>query len=125
LFDLSIEENITLGSNINSSQLEQVIKVAKLEELMVSSSHETPATVGEMGRNLSGGQIKRISIARTMLEDVAVYILDEPTSNLNQEIATEIMQRVFAYRPHAIFFVVTHDLNLAKSCDIVIDLNKN
>ena len=58
-----------------------------------------------------------------MLDDVAVYILDEPTSNLDTSTGRAMIDRVFAAKPHAIIFVVTHDQSLASQCDFVVDLS--
>jgi ATP-binding cassette, subfamily B, bacterial PglK len=123
LFDLSITDNITLGVEYPREQLQAAVHLACLDEMIAGKASALDAVVGEQGRNLSGGQIKRISIARAFLDDVAVYILDEPTSNLDPATAQQVITRIFAARPNAIIFVVTHDQALARQCDLIVDLS--
>lgn len=122
LFDMSIEENVTLGSKHSPKELDDALRLACLTDLVAQQTEQENHTAGEMGRNLSGGQIKRISIARAMLHPASIYILDEPTSNLDSELASSIMDSVFASQPHSIFLIVTHDNNLVKKCDKILEL---
>ena len=122
LFDMSIKENVTLGSNHSHKDLDDVLRLTCLTDLVAKQTEQANHTAGEMGRNLSGGQIKRISIARAMLHPASVYILDEPTSNLDSELASSIMDSVFATQPNSIFLIVTHDNNLVKKCDKILEL---
>ena len=125
LFDMSIKENVTLGSKHSHKDLDDVLRLTCLTDLVAQQTAQAKHTAGEMGRNLSGGQIKRISIARAMLHPASIYILDEPTSNLDSELASSIMDSVFASQPHSIFLIVTHDNNLVKKCDKALQLTRN
>ncbi|HMS25924.1 MAG TPA: ABC transporter ATP-binding protein [Burkholderiaceae bacterium] len=125
LFDMSIEENVTLGSEYSRKELDDVLKLTCLTDLVAQQPEQANRTAGEMGRNLSGGQIKRISIARAMLHPAAVYIFDEPTSNLDSALASSIMDNVFTAQPNSIFLIVTHDNNLVIKCDKVLELAPN
>ena len=124
LFDQSILDNITLGVDYPAEQVAAAVHLACLDTTVAGKADALQTRVGEQGRHLSGGQIKRISIARALLDDVAVYLMDEPTSNLDANTAQMVMTRVFAARPDAIFFIVTHDLALAKTCDTIVDLGR-
>ncbi len=123
LFDVSIAENITLGQPCAPDRLQAALQLACFDEVLDGRNLSLGTFVGEQGQNLSGGQIKRIGIARAMLDDVAVYVLDEPTSNLDSATGSAMIARVFAAKAESIIFVVTHDHRLASLCDFVIDLS--
>ncbi|MBK6368154.1 MAG: ATP-binding cassette domain-containing protein [Polaromonas sp.] len=80
--------------------------------------------VGENGLNLSGGQIKRISIARAMFHSASLYIFDEPTSSLDPQTASKFIQRILKMNTKSVFFFVTHDHHFASQCDRVINLDE-
>jgi ATP-binding cassette, subfamily B, bacterial PglK len=123
LFDQTIAQNITLGADYTAEQVMAALHLACLDDAVAGKVAGPESPVGEQGRNLSGGQIKRIGIARALIDDVAVYLLDEPTSNLDAKTAEAVIARVFAARPNAIFFIVTHDQTLANLCNSVVDLS--
>jgi ABC-type transport system involved in cytochrome bd biosynthesis fused ATPase/permease subunit len=64
--------------------------------------------VGVYGRGISGGEAKRFAIARTLLAKAQIYIFDEPTEHLNQEIAQNVMDAISKYCGSAITIVITH-----------------
>lgn len=123
LFDLGVAENIALESQYD---VEKVLIAAGLSgiEAYVKTQMQPGAKVpsGELARRLSGGQLQRVSIARTLYKDAPIYIFDEPTSNLDQKLAREIFERIFAAKPDSAILVVTHDLAIAASCDRIIEL---
>ncbi len=124
IFDQSLTENITFGADYPPEQVLAAIHIACLGDTVAGKLAGLDALAGEQGRNLSGGQLKRIGIARAFLDDVPVYLLDEPTSNLDPETAAMVMTRALAARPNAIFFIVTHDQTLANQCDTIVDLGR-
>lgn len=123
LFDLSIADNITLDAQYDQERMEKVAALAGIDSFIKTQLDQGYQTeTGEMGSRLSGGQIQRISIARTLYKDVPVYIFDEPTSNLDPELANEILDRIFAAKPDAAIVVVTHDPDIAAKCDWVLEM---
>lgn len=121
IFAGSVRENIALS--VPKANLDQVIaaaKVAQAHEFIVAleSGYETP--LGERGANLSQGQRQRLAIARAVLTDTPILMLDEPTSNLD----SENTQKVIAALRHAsrgrTTMVVTHDLRLAAEMDRIL-----
>src|SRR5699024_10432055 len=84
LFDLSIKENLLLGKNISDKKLQEYLEDAGLLDWINTLEHGLDTKVGEKGVKLSTGQKQRINIIRGILLDKEIYILDEPTSNLDQ-----------------------------------------
>lgn len=86
LFSGSIKENILMGNeSATDEQLENVIKLAHLDEFIDSLENGLDTPVGERGSTLSGGQRQRVAIARAMLKDAPIVILDEATSALDNK----------------------------------------
>ncbi|MDE1157300.1 MAG: thiol reductant ABC exporter subunit CydD [Neorhizobium sp.] len=76
--------------------------------------------VGDGGRSLSGGQIRRVALARAILGKPSVLVLDEPTAALDDENARQTIGSVLAFLPEAARLIVTHDIDLAMRADDVI-----
>lgn len=76
--------------------------------------------MGEFGTELSGGQVQRLTIARALLTDAQVLVLDEYTSHLNQELAHQVGEQIKAARPNATIIEITHQPASALDADNVI-----
>ncbi len=123
LFDQTVAQNIALTDDYNISEVKAAASLACVDDLL--ETYLDQLSVGETGKKLSGGQVQRISIARAMYNDVSLYILDEPTGNLDAKTADRIIGNIFTARNSAIIIIVTHDLKLAEKCDIQINLAGN
>ncbi len=123
LFDQTVTQNIALSDDGNISEVKAAASLACVDDLL--GTYLDQLSVGETGKKLSGGQVQRISIARAMYNDVSLYILDEPTGNLDAKTADRIIGNIFAAKSSAIIIIVTHDLKLAEKCDIQINLENN
>ncbi len=109
LFDESIEENIRYGKP-NASR-EEVIRAAKQAEALsfiesLPDGFET--CVGDKGRNLSGGQCQRISLARAIIRDPAILILDEATSAVDSQSELQLHNVLQAFVKGRTTFIITH-----------------
>ena len=123
LFDLGIAENIAVGCEYDDKAIRESVAMTLLENLQDALGPDyLTISIGELGRKLSGGQIQRINLARMLYKTAPVYILDEPTNNLDLKTAQQIMGKVFCEKPNAIFIVVTHEQWLADMCDKVVTL---
>jgi len=102
-------ENIEIAALLAQEPIDQKY----IDKLGIDHLLEQP--IGE----LSGGQQQRVSIARVLSKKPKIIFADEPTGNLDQETANEVMETIFEYiQTHeAALFLVTHDENLAKKCD--------
>ncbi|MEG4322752.1 MULTISPECIES: ABC transporter transmembrane domain-containing protein [unclassified Microcoleus] len=130
LFSGTILENITLyknGKDADSASLEQAIEVAKLAEAHafiqdMPLGYQTP--VGERGTSLSGGQRQRIAIARALLGDPRVLILDEATSSLDTESERRFQQNLARIGRDRTVFIIAHRLSTVRSADRILVLDK-
>jgi len=125
LFSGTILENITLYSD--QFTLEQVVEVAKLAEAH-HFIQELPlgynTKVGERGANLSGGQRQRIAIARALLGDPRILILDEATSSLDTESERRFQQNLARISRDRTTFIIAHRLSTVRSADCILVLDR-
>jgi len=86
LFDMSIKDNIRIGNkNATDEEVEEIAKKSACHDFIMNLSDGYDTVVGEGGGHLSGGERQRISIARAMLKDAPIVILDEATSYIDPE----------------------------------------
>ena len=86
LFDLSVRENIRIGrKDASDEEVEEIAKKSGCHDFIMSLSNGYDTVVGEGGGHLSGGERQRISIARAMLKNAPIVILDEATSYIDPE----------------------------------------
>lgn len=98
LFNTTIRENLLLARpDANQTQLEAACKTALIHDFIMAQPEGYTTWVGETGVRLSGGQVRRIALARALLKDAAVLILDEPTEGLDPETAAQVMQNIFTH----------------------------
>ncbi len=76
--------------------------------------------VGDGGRGLSGGQIRRVALARAILGRPSAIVLDEPTAALDDDSARQAIDAVLAFLPDAARLILTHDISLAAQADEVV-----
>ena len=81
--------------------------------------------IGEKGANLSEGQKQRLSIARALIKDPDILILDEPTAALDTEAEKSIFERLPEYTKKKTLFIATHRLSTIRACDRILVLNEN
>lgn len=125
LFSGTILENITLYRS--EFTLEQVIEVAKLAEahaFIQSLPLGYHTKVGERGSSLSGGQRQRIAIARALLGDPRILILDEATSSLDTESERRFQQNLTQIRRNRTTFVIAHRLSTIRNADQILVLDR-
>lgn len=126
LFSRTLKENIAYGNP--SSHIDEVIdaaKVAKIHDVITEifpQSYET--VVGEKGVTLSGGQKQRVSIARTLLTDPDIFVLDDSTSAVDTETEFEIQKALAEIMKNKTSFVIAHRITSIQNCDRIIVLDK-
>lgn len=126
VFNDTLKNNIALGieeKNISRQQLHAVIEKSKIDEFIKNLPNKEDTILNEDGKNLSGGQIQRIGIARALYNDPEILILDEPTSALDVKIEKEIFQILKRLNKTIIF--VTHNANNLDICDEIYELKNN
>lgn len=107
IFNTTLRENLKIASpSATDSQLLEVLTLVELDSLLVEMGSGLETILGEMGRALSGGEIKRLNLARALLSPAQILVLDEPTEHLDQELATRIENRLLSLG--RILIVITH-----------------
>ena len=82
-------------------------------------------SLGERGSKFSGGQLQRLSIARAILKKSNLLILDEATNSLDKKNEELVMSYILQKFKDKALIIISHDLNVLKNCDYVIQLNGN
>lgn len=126
IFAGSVRENIALS--VPEASLDEVMaasKIAQAHEFIATLDNGYETMLGERGANLSQGQRQRLAIARAVLTDTPILILDEPTSNLDSENTHMMLAALSNASQGRTTMVVTHDLRLASEMDriLVVDIN--
>ena len=94
LFHTTIWENLTMGKDFSTDEIDDACQKAQIYDFIMQLPQQYQTLVQEGGQRLSGGQRQRICIARAILYDAPIVILDEPTSQLDTKAATEIMTAI-------------------------------
>ena len=124
LMPLTIKENITLGKEVAASRVEEVIKATKLDKWIDSLECGIDTYLGDRANEVSGGQAQRIAIARAMLKDADIILLDEPTSSLDKETTTEVLEALDRLMEGKTVVHVTHHPDLLKGYDRIITVKE-
>jgi subfamily B ATP-binding cassette protein MsbA len=123
LFDGTIAENIAFARpHAAREEIEAVARIAHCDEFIEQFDEKYDTVVGERGVKLSGGQRQRISIARAILADPRILVLDEATSSLDSESEAKIQDGLRALRRGRTTFVIAHRLSTIRSADQILVL---
>lgn len=124
LFGGPIRENIAYGKlGAAEDEIEAVARAAHAHEFIVEFPEGYDTIVGERGVKLSGGQRQRIAIARALLKDPAILILDEATSSLDSESERLVQEALETLMHGRTTFVIAHRLSTVRSADRIIVLD--
>ena len=123
LFDASIGENIAYGNpDVTQERVEWAAQVVQMHDFITSLPLGYGTPVGERGVRLSGGQKQRIALARVLLTDPRILILDEPTSSVDAETEREMQQALEEVRAGRTTFVIAHRLWTVQRADRILVL---
>ena len=123
LFSATIRENIAYGmSHAAFEAVEKAAKIAQLHDQIMQFPHGYDTEVGERGVTLSGGQKQRLAIARTVLLDPPILILDDATSSVDVETERLIHQAMLAVMRGRTTFVIAHRLSTVREADLILVL---
>lgn len=125
LFSGTIRENITYGlPHISEEKLQQAIWMANLQDVIDSLPDGLDTSVGEHGGRLSGGQRQRIAIARALVRDPKIIILDEAISALDNASERHVQQAMEQLMEGRTTFIVAHRLSTVKNADRIVVMKK-
>ena len=125
LFQDTIENNITFGSQEASH--EEVIEAAKkacCHEFISKLPDGYNTVIGEGGASLSGGEKQRISIARAIMKDAPIVILDEATANVDPESEKDLMDAIEALTKEKTIIMIAHRLKTVRHADQIVVVDK-
>jgi len=118
ILNQSLRDNILFGADKNifsDDILKKLLKKVNLEKFILKSKDGLSQILRQDGQNISGGEKQRIGIARALINDPELIILDEATSGLDFETENNILKTIKKFRKTSI--VVSHRLNALKNCD--------
>ena len=125
LFDGTVAENISFSKpHATREEIQAVSRIAHCEEFIEKFENKYDTIVGERGVKLSGGQRQRIAIARAILADPKLLILDEATSSLDSESEALIQDGLRKLRRGRTTFVIAHRLSTIRSADQILVLEE-
>ncbi|HEX7458848.1 MAG TPA: ATP-binding cassette domain-containing protein, partial [Ginsengibacter sp.] len=125
LFNDTIANNIALGmDDATPAQIEYAAKIANANNFILQKEHGYKTNIGERGNKLSGGEKQRTTIARAVLRNPPVLILDEATSSLDTESERLVQDAINNLMSNRTSIVIAHRLSTVRHADEIIVLNK-
>lgn len=116
LFNMSVKDNLCLDKKITDKQIIDYLNELELDEIIMFENG-IYTIVGEKGLKLSTGQKRRINILRSYLMDKDIYILDEPTSNLDKHTEEIVVKFILKYFKDKTLIIATHNEKINKICN--------
>ena len=124
LFNDSISKNITLSNlKANNTQIIEAAKIANANEFIEKIEDNFNSNVGDGGGKLSGGQKQRISIARAVLNNPPIMILDEATSSLDSESEKLVQDALENLMKKRTSIIIAHRLSTIQKADVILVMN--
>ena len=126
LFSRSIRENITygVGRDIPDEEVEAAARAAAIHDVILTFPDGYKTLVGEKGVTLSGGQKQRVAIARTLLKNPRILILDDSTSSVDIETEAEIRQALEHLMKNRTTFIIAHRIQSVMNADLILVIDK-
>lgn len=126
LFSRSIRENITygVGREVTDEEVETAARAAAVHDVILSFKDGYKTLVGERGVTLSGGQKQRVTIARTILKNPRILILDDSTSAVDTETEAEIREALQNLMKDRTTFIIAHRIQSITDADLILVMDK-
>lgn len=125
LFNATIRENLLIACpDASPTVLEQAARTAQIHDFIMEQPEGYDTWVGEAGVRLSGGQARRVSIARALLRDAPVLVLDEPTEGLDAATERSLMRALVALMADRTVLLISHRLAGLESADEILVLHE-
>ena len=121
LFPTSILENIRYGNpDADDEQVQRAAEIAEVTEFVKTLPNQWETMVGEGGYRLSGGQRQRLAIARAVLKDAPLLILDEATSAVDNETEASLQRSIDYVSKDRTTIIIAHRLSTIRNCDTIL-----
>jgi len=126
LFSRTIRENITygVGREVSDEAVQAAARAAAIHEVILTFPDGYDTLVGEKGVTLSGGQKQRVAIARTLLKDPRILILDDSTSSVDLETEGKIRQALLGLMKGRTTFIIAHRIQSVTNADLILVLDR-
>jgi ATP-binding cassette subfamily B protein len=126
LFSRTIRENIIYGAHreVSDEELFEASKAAAIHDVILGFSHGYDTLVGEKGVTLSGGQKQRVAIARTIIKNPRILILDDATSSVDMETEAKIHQALERLMQGKTTFIIAHRIQSLMQASLILVLDK-
>jgi ATP-binding cassette subfamily B protein len=126
LFSRTIGENIaySVGREVSQEEIVEAARAAAIDEVIQSFPNGYNTLVGERGVTLSGGQKQRVAIARTLLKDPRILILDDATSSVDTETEMEIRQALTGLMENRTTFIIAHRIQSVMAADLILVMDR-
>ncbi len=125
LFSRSIEENIAFGRNqFQAEEVKRVSKIAQVHDNIVDFTEGYETVLGERGVTLSGGQKQRVSIARALLKEPQILILDDSLSAVDTQTEEEILRDLKPFMQQRTTIIISHRISTIKDADRIVVLHQ-
>lgn len=125
LFSDTIKNNLLFANKqATDTQIVKATQEAVVHDNIMDFTHQYDSILGERGVSLSGGQKQRISIARALLKDAEIYLLDDSLSAVDTETEEKILQNLHITLKNKTVVIVSHRVSVAKNADKIFMLNE-
>ncbi len=126
LFSTTIRNNITygLGRDVSDAEVEAAARAAAVHDVILGFPKGYETLVGERGVTLSGGQKQRVTIARTLLKDPSILILDDATSSVDTETDAEIRGALRRLMENRTTFIIAHRVQSVMEADLIVVMDR-
>jgi len=127
LFTGTLKENLTFGfDDIEDSKIVEVCKIVGIHDFIMALPFQYQTIIGENGTNLSGGQKQKIGLAKAVLRNPKILVLDEATSNIDQKSEEIFWDNLFTYLKNVTIIIIAHKSSVISKCDKVYKIkNRN
>ena len=117
IFDGTILENITMNKEYAQEEIWRVLDMVLLKEKIEGLDKRLETNIGEKGIKLSGGEKQKLAIARVLLQDASVIILDEATASMDYLSEEKVLQNLFSEKKDSLILLITHRLKAIEFVD--------
>lgn len=125
IFNTSLRENILMANpQADEGELQRVCEIAQVTEFIDSLPEGFDTRLGDAGVRLSGGQRQRVALARALIEDAAVLVLDEATSDLDTNIEAEVQRGIESMNRDITIIAIAHRLSTVQDADRIYTLDQ-
>ncbi|MGH7963071.1 MAG: ABC transporter ATP-binding protein, partial [Candidatus Binatia bacterium] len=121
VFPITLRENIAYGRpEASAEEVEKAARLARIHDTIARLPQGYDTVVGEQGATLSEGERQRLTIARAILRDAPILILDEPTSSVDAETEALIMEGLERLMTGRTTFIIAHRLSTVRRADMIV-----